>query len=196
MSRISVAGCEGIQVAGGWELRFPAGSGAPALLRLPELMSLHLHPEFGVKHFSGTMVYRKDVKLKGRSDGKRYFLDLGRVEVLAEVVVNGQAVGTVWKEPYRIEITKAVQPGENQLEIRVTNLWPNRMIGDEQLPEENQYSPFGPVLALPDWYIHNREKTGERITFCAWHSYRRTDPLLASGLLGPVKIFVAVEKVI
>jgi hypothetical protein len=71
--------------------------------------------------------------------GRRVLLDLGRVEVLAEVFINGRSAGLVWKEPYRLDVTDAVHSGANALEIRVTDLWTNRLIGDEFLPPENQY---------------------------------------------------------
>ena len=74
-------------------------------------------------------------------EGTCLFLDLGRVQVLAEVIVNGKNLGILWKLPFRVEVTDAIHPGDNDLEIRVTNLWPNRLIGDEQLPPENQYAP-------------------------------------------------------
>jgi hypothetical protein len=221
MRKLAIAGVRpAIFVGGAWELQFQEGRGAPPVLHLPELISLHLHADPRVRFFSGTVVYRKNLVLPRKDRGgktpgdrkqagQRLFLDLGRVEVLAEVRVNGQSIGTVWKEPYRIEITKALRAdalhsgsvgaatatsGTIELEIRVTTLWPNRLIGDEQLPAENEYSPFGPVLALPDWYVKNQAKPGERITFCAWHSFKKTDPLLASGLLGPVRLLTAVER--
>ena len=125
---------------------------------------------------------------------QRIFLDLGRVEVLAEVWVNSHLMGTVWKEPYRIEITTAIGPGPVHIEVRVTTLWPNRLIGDEEFPPENEYNPFGPIQSLPEWYVTGKPKPGQRTTFCVWHSYKAGDPLLAGGLLGPVTLQIAVER--
>jgi hypothetical protein len=210
-------------VEGSWELQFPANRGAPPSLELPALLSLHLHPDLGVRHFSGTAVYKKKISWGGHGAGatpgkalfdavddlghgsaldldagpvgkRRVFLDLGRVEVIAEVRLNGYELGILWKEPYRVEVTDTLRKGDNQLEVRVTNLWPNRLIGDEQLPPENEYSPFGPVLALPDWYVNNLPKSGKRVTFSVWHSCKKEEPLLASGLLGPVRILIAIQK--
>ena len=96
--------------------------------------------------------------------GERVVLDLGSVKNIAEVYVNGISCGTLWKPPFRADITDAVRRGRNSVEIRVTNLWPNRLIGDAGLPEER------------------------RITYSPIQFYAPSDPLLPSGLLGPVKI--------
>jgi len=187
------------KITGPWEVEFPEGLGAPSRTVLPELISLHRHPEEGIKYFSGTATYsnRFEVNADTLGSGRRLFLDLGRVEVSAEVLVNGENMGILWKPPYKVDITDSVHEGENTLEVRVATLWPNRLIGDEQLPEENQYGPptgeqgLG-LVALPDWYIENKSKPGERITFASWKHYDKDDPLLASGLLGPVRLRTAV----
>jgi beta-galactosidase/beta-glucuronidase len=96
----------------------------------------------GVKYFSGTATYTKrfTVTASAKAGGKRVYLDLGRAEVLAEVKVNGKDLGTLRKPPFRVDVTDAVHAGNNDLEVRLTNLWPNRLIGDEQLPPENEYA--------------------------------------------------------
>jgi hypothetical protein len=132
---------------------------------------------------------------------KRLFLDLGRVQVLAQVLINGKDLGILWKLPFRVDITDAVHAGDNDLEVRVTNLWPNRLMGDEQLPVENQYVAVGgrgagggggtanSIVAMPDWYVRGQPKpNGERITFTTWHHWNATDKLLESGLIGPVTL--------
>jgi hypothetical protein len=120
---------------------------------------------------------------------------LGRVEVIAEVTLNGKRLGTLWKEPYRLDITKAIFPGTNKLEIRVTNLWPNRMIGDAYLPKENDFDKDGLITKFPDWYINNNTKPGQRITFSAWNTFKKSDPLFESGLLGPVCVLLGNRKI-
>ena len=100
----------------------------------------------------------------GVRDGERVYLNLGEVKNLAEVTVNGKVYPVLWKPPFRADITDAVRRGRNSVEIRVTNLWPNRLIGDAGLPEE------------------------KRITYSPIQFYAPSDPLLPSGLLGPVKI--------
>jgi hypothetical protein len=94
--------------------------------------------EPAVKHFSGTAVYRKVFELVEPSTIQNppstLYLDLGTVKDTARVKLNGKDLGVVWCHPWRVEISKAVKPGENQLEIEVVNLWPNRLIGDSGLP--------------------------------------------------------------
>jgi hypothetical protein len=99
------------------------------------------------------------------------FLDLGNVEVIARVRLNGKLVGTRWTTPYRLEITDFVKDGELVLQIEVANLWVNRLIGDTNLPEE------------------------KRITWSTWKNVYKPDAkLLPSGLIGPVKIFIPQQK--
>ena len=199
-----------LELAGPWRVSFPPNLGAPPEVTLPELMSLHKHSEAGVKYFSGTATYTKrfSVAANATAGGKRLYLDLGWVEVIAEVRLNGRDLGTLWKPPYRVDITDAVRSGDNDLEIRVTNLWPNRLIGDEQLPPENEYSSGGPggamdflrigqIKKLPDWYVQGKPKPpGGRITFTTWKHYSKDSPLLESGLIGPVRLRTAVRRAI
>jgi len=176
-----------------WNVQFPAWSKAPAEISLPELVSLSKHADFNVKHFSGTATYLKDLNLKNEDlrYPKRIYLDLGRVENIAEISINGQKAGLVWKAPYRIEITSLVKEGTNNLKVEVTNLWPNRMIGDEFYPPENEYDEYGRIKFFPDWYVHQQSRPkNERVVFSPWKQYSNTDPLLESGLLGPVHIFI------
>jgi len=181
-------------LSGPWRVAFPAGLGAPPEVTLSALRSLHRHPDFGVRHFSGTAGYSTsfNVPRDALGDGRRLWLDLGRVEVIASVRVNGHPLGALWKPPFLIDVTDAVRAGENRLEVAVTNLWPNRLIGDEQLPEENAYpvtafSATGGIDSLPHWYREGKPKPpGGRITFSTWKHYAKDSPLLESGLLGPV----------
>ena len=153
-----------------------------------------MHTEFGVKHFSGTATYFTSFQFSEKIKGQRVLLDLGRVEIIAEVKINEKSLGILWKEPFSIDITKAIINGNNKLEVLVTNLWPNRMIGDEHLPTENEYDETGFIIKFPDWYLAEKPKPGERITFSAWNNFKKTDPLLESGLLGPVRLITGVEK--
>jgi hypothetical protein len=166
---------------------------------LPSLISLHRHSDPGVKFFSGHATYARtvDVPAAFLGDGKRVVLDLGRVEVVAQVRVNEQAAALLWKEPFRADITGLVRPGANQLEVTVTNLWANRLIGDEQLPPENEYRTDGEhgILRLPEWYTQGKPKpAGGRLTFTTWKFYSEDEPLLESGLLGPVRLLNPVVR--
>lgn len=182
------------ELAEPWRIRFPQGLGAPAEVTLDRLQSLHRHADAGVRHFSGTAGYTTSftVPQGALGKGRRFWLDLGRVEVIAVVRVNGRELGTLWKPPFLIDVTDVVRAGKNRLEVAVANLWPNRLIGDEALPEENVYpvtafSAAGGIDKLPDWYRAGKPKPpGGRVTFSTWKHYARDSPLLESGLLGPV----------
>ena len=190
---------------GPWSVAFQPERGAPGMITLPALQSLHRHEDPGVRHFSGTATYSKTwhMTASGGSDN-RVILDLGRVEVVAEIAVNGTSAGVVWKEPYRVDITQLVRPGENRLEVAVTNLWTNRLIGDEQLPAEDEFglraelgADAAGIVALPEWYLQNRPKPpGGRTTFATWRFYDADEPLVASGLLGPVRVWQPVPLVL
>jgi hypothetical protein len=190
------------ELSGAWDVRFPAGLGAPEQIRLPELISLHRHELAGVRYFSGTATYNKKFRLEGNlfGEGKHLFLDLGRVEIAAEVYLNGKNLGVLWGRPYQVEITDEAKEGENDLSVRVVNLWPNRLIGDEQLPPEYEFDQpqadrGACIKKMPDWYLNGQPKPkGKRIAFSTWKHYRKDDPLLESGLIGPVVIKNAIKQ--
>ncbi|MBE2216321.1 MAG: glycoside hydrolase, partial [Opitutaceae bacterium] len=125
---------------GRWTVRFPPGLGAPPEATLPVPGSWTEHPDEGVRFFSGTASYITTVVAPDTwfTDGARLALDLGAVGDLAEVRVNGRDLGLAWKPPYRIDVTPALRPGENRIEIHVTNQWTNRLIGDRAVPDERK----------------------------------------------------------
>ncbi len=189
-------------VEGPWELHFPEGQGAPAEpLILNELADWTQHADFGVRHFSGTARYSTSLRVDDEDLGSRshILLDLGEVREMAEVRVNGQRAEILWKPPFRTEITPLVRPGENELEIRVTNLWVNRLIGDESHPDEMKWTEIpGAALPLewPEWMKQGQARPdSDRV---AWTTrgkiWSRDDPLLPSGLLGPVRLLTAEER--
>jgi hypothetical protein len=111
------------------------------------------------------------------------------VQVIAEVRLNGQDLGILWKPPFRLNTTAALKPGANRLEVRVTNLWPNRMIGDEQLPDSMPWTRRRPLPSRwPGWLLKGEPRPDGRVTFCTRKVYKKDDPLLESGLLGPVRL--------
>jgi hypothetical protein len=207
-SRIVVADLpDPVPVAGPWHVSFPPESGAPESIDLAPLASLHRHPLAGVRHFSGTATYRQDLAIpRDATSGQQLFLDLGHVEVMAEVLLNGANLGVLWTRPFLVDVTHAVRPGANRLEIRVTNLWPNRLVGDEQEPDEDAFRPGagrsgfaalsgGAIEALPDWYMKGQPKPRTpRVAFTTWKHYTKDSPLLESGLIGPVVLRSAVTK--
>jgi hypothetical protein len=182
-------------------VNFPVDSGAPSQIKLDVLLPLNHHHDPGVRYFSGTCRYSRSFSFK-KPTGKslRQFLDLGVVEVLSEVILNGKSCGIFWARPSLVDVTDFLSEGENNIEIRVTNLWPNRLIGDEQVTEPYQYSPGGggsgfaslsggAILELPDWYQNNLPKPDDgKVTFATWKHYNKSSPLLQSGLLGPVAL--------
>jgi hypothetical protein len=149
-----------------WSVQFQPGRGAPATIQLDRLTSWSDNSNPGVKYFSGTATYSKTVEIPASAftPGTHLWLDLGDVKDLAGVEVNGKDLGILWKTPYKIDLTGLLVPGTNQLSIKVTNLWVNRLIGDQQ-----------------PWSV-------KKYTFADFMPYKADSPLLPSGLLGPVRL--------
>jgi hypothetical protein len=175
-------------LSGPWEVSFDPKWGGPAKATFATLEDWSNHVEDGIKYYSGTATYRRVFSLQSSVLSPRVYLDLGRVAVMAQVKVNGRDCGIVWTEPYRVEITSAVKPGENALEISVANLWPNRLIGDEQVTEESERNPGGNLKSWPAWIAEGKPSSPGRFTFSTWRLWKKDDVLLESGLLGPVRI--------
>lgn len=184
-------------VAGPWNLSFAPGLGAPPSVKLAKLSSWTESSIAGVKYFSGTAKYRSTFELarsarfpfeKTEQSAYQVLLDLGTVKNFARVRLNGKEFPVLWKEPFMIDVTGVLKPGVNRLEIEVTNLWPNRLIGDEQLPPDVEWEGMR-LKKWPDWLVQGkpRPKTG-RIAFTTWHFWRKDSKLLESGLIGPVVI--------
>jgi hypothetical protein len=153
-------------ISGAWDIAFQADRGAPAKIALEALGSWSDSPDAGVKYFSGTAIYSKAIQAPADwfKSGAKLWLDLGDVKNIAEITVNGKPFGILWRPPFRVDITDALKAGANTLEIKVTNLWVNRLIGDQQ-----------PGMA-------------KTYTYTAVKFYNADSPLLPSGLLGPVQI--------
>jgi hypothetical protein len=173
-----------------WTLAFPAGRGAPPSVTLPTLASWTEHTDPRVRYFSGTATYTTTFTVDGalRARDRALMLDLGRVKNIAEVAVNGKPLPTLWKAPWRTDITRLVRTGENTLTVRVTNLWVNRLIGDEQLPPEVEWAgAVGPIARFPQWLVDGKPRPHtERVAFSTWRFWGKDAPLLESGLIGPV----------
>lgn len=172
-----------MEVTGAWTVNFDrawfypveglSGKAAEGEFIFTKLDDWSQRPEPAIKHFSGTANYRLQFSLaEAPKPGATYLLDLGSASVSAQVKLNGQDMGVAWCSPWRVAITPALKQGENMLEIKVVNCWPNRLIGDGLLPKE------------------------QRRTHTNLRAYEATKPngekkelkLLPSGLHGPVRI--------
>jgi len=188
-------------VPGPWRVSFPAGRGAPETAMFERLESWTERPEPGIRFFSGTATYEKEIDLPaGRlAEAREWYLDLGEVFVMAEVEWNGSSLGTLWKPPFRVRVDGVARAGANRLVVRVTNLWRNRMIGDASLPDDDiEWNAPGRAGAFPsewpDWLEQGKPRPGGRIAFCTRKDvYKKDDPLLPSGLLGPVTLRAAAK---
>ena len=165
-----------MSLEGAWKVSFQAGRGAPEQAVFDPLVAWDKHPDSGIKFFSGTATYRKTFALTAEQAAQRVRLQLGTVLCLARVRVNGQDLGVVWTDPWSVELTGALKPGSNELEIEVTNTWVNRLIGDAALPPERRITRSNVTL-----------QAGKR-TLKAYQGYASEDPLMTSGLLGPVRL--------
>ena len=181
-----------LEITGPWELSFPPNWGAPAKVTLDKLISWTEHPDSGVKYFSGTATYLKTFAWDAKKQkSERYILDLGALKNIADVTLNGKSLGLLWKPPYRLDVTGALKTGKNTLQVKITNLWPNRLIGDEQLPADREWGGFwtGKCLkAWPQWLLDGKPSPTGRFTFTTWHHWNKDDEPLPSGLFGPVMI--------
>ena len=172
-----------------WEVTFPLNSDTSKSKTFSDLISWTDAKDEAIQHFSGTASYKKEFMLSDEllQSNKKIVIDLGSVFVIAEVIVNGKNAGVLWKAPFRVNIDEFVQKGKNTLEVKVTNLWSNRLIGDEKLKLD--YPRKGKrAKPLPDWLLNETERPSKRTTFASWNHYDKNDKLLKSGLLGPVKL--------
>lgn len=178
-----------IELNGPWSVSFPATIGATGInTTFDQLQSWHLSSNENIRYFSGTAVYKKQFDLTAKLLKPNYTieLDLGSVHVIAEVIVNGENLGIIWNPPFRLELGKALRTGKNDLEIRITNLWPNRLIGDAQIPDDVLWGDYLPK-EWPTWLADNgASRTSKRKTFTTWRHWGAKSGLQTSGLLGPV----------
>jgi hypothetical protein len=178
------------ELIGPWQIKFTSTYDPARSATYDKLKSWTDDENFDTKYFSGTGTYTKSVTVNPSllGKGKRLFLDLGEVHDLCRVRLNGKPVATLWKSPFRVDITNFAKPGANALEVDVTNLWTNRLIGDEQFPDDMGWEG-SQLRDWPKWFLnHQPRPEPRRKTFTTWrHNYKDT-PLLPSGLLGPVTL--------
>jgi hypothetical protein len=184
------------EIAGPWDVAFAPGMGAPAKATFDSLISWSDSGDETVRHFSGSATYTRTFALPAELPGEdvRLYLDLGNVQVMARVKLNGKDLDILWKPPFRMDVTDTVKPGDNLLEVEVVNLWVNRLIGDEQLPEDTERNPDGSLKVWPHWLLDGKQSPTGRYAFTTWRLWKKDSPLVPSGLLGPVTI-VASQRI-
>ena len=184
---------QAVEATGPWQVQFAPGWGGPAQATFDKLISWTSHSDPGIKYYSGAATYRTSFNVpRALLKGDRLlYLDLGNVQVMAEVKLNGKNLGLLWKPPFRVEVTGAAKAGENELEVKVVNLWPNRQIGDEQLPEDSERNPEGTLKRWPQWLLDGKPSPTGRYTFTSWRLWKKGDALFESGLIGPVRVVCA-----
>ncbi|TWU39675.1 hypothetical protein Poly41_25310 [Novipirellula artificiosorum] len=183
-----------IESTGPWDVSFPENLGTTSNAKFDELISWSTSPDQGIRHFSGTATYQKQFHLPKQliDPNLSLELDLGNVAVIAHILMNGEDLGILWKAPFRVSLDGCAREGVNHLEVRVTNLWPNRLIGDQQLPGDVEHR--GPnVKRWPDWLLNQTQRSSGRFGFPGYQHYQQDSDLIVSGLLGPVTVRSYVE---
>lgn len=186
-----------IPINGTWTVGFDEDK----VVEWPSLMPWNESIDSDIKYFSGTAHYEQHLYLNELDRHYRYILDLGEVKNLATVRVNGKVCGTLWRPPFTIDITEALLRGDNLLKVDVTNLWVNRMVGDEQEPDDVEWSepvafgaaPNSPTIGrfmkeVPEWLSQGQPRPSKRKAVVSFKFFEKDTPLLRSGLIGPVML--------
>ena len=173
-------------LSGPWSVSFDPKWGGPKEITFDRLTDWTTRPEKGIEYYSGIAAYKKDFDFPAlQTSGKhnRFYLNLGEVKNLAHVKLNGHDLGVVWTAPWEVDVTGIIKQKGNHLEIEVANLWLNRLIGDQQMPDDGVKDG-----KWPEWLLNKEKRTSGRYTFTTFNPYKKDDPLLKSGLIGPVTI--------
>ncbi|HVU55960.1 MAG TPA: glycosyl hydrolase [Puia sp.] len=168
---------------GAWAVSFDTVWGGPASVSFDSLYDWTKSGVDGIRYYSGIAHYRKTFDAPASGSGGRLYLDLGVVKDMARVRLNGEDLGVVWTAPWRVDVTDYLRKGANELDIAVVNRWPNRLIGDERLPDDGIKDG-----KWPEWLLAGKPRTSGRYTFTTYKHYSKDSPLLSSGLLGPVRV--------
>ena len=139
-----------VEITGSWLVKFPPNLGAPASKTFEKLVSWTDTADEGVKYFSGTATYCKDFAAPADAlvAGRRVILDLGSLRNVADVTLNGQHLGILWKPPFQVDVTSALRADTNQLQIDVVNVWANRIVGDAKLPKAQRVTQMAQKLPV------------------------------------------------
>ncbi|MCK9617743.1 MAG: glycosyl hydrolase [Lentimicrobiaceae bacterium] len=171
---------------GPWNIAFDPAWGGPEKVVFETLSDWTRRPEEGIRYYSGIATYSKTFDMPestGSLKKSELYLNLGKVKNMARIRLNGKDLGVLWTSPWQVNISGAVKKKGNKLEIDVANLWANRLIGDESLPDDGIKDN-----KWPDWLLNGTPRTSGRYTFTTHRFYKKDDPLMESGLLGPVSI--------
>jgi hypothetical protein len=181
-----------------WQVQFdPVWGGPVTPVTFTTLDDWTKRPEQGIKYFSGTAVYRTSFDIPATQIADKrpvLYLDLGIVKSIAKIILNNNDLGVVWTAPWNVKIPAGLLKAQgNVLTIEVTNVWANRLIGDEQEPADCKWLPghkgFQFLQEFPDWFLKNEPRPSKgRYCFTTWNYFTKTSPLISSGLLGPVRI--------
>ena len=166
-------------LAGPWQVAFAPAVGEPFTATFDRLTPWNENSNEAIKYFSGAATYRTKFNLTDAQARGLVRLELGKVRNIAHVRVNGKDLATIWTAPWRAQLTGAVHPGANDLEIEVTNTWVNRLIGDARLPEAQRLTKSNAQRPLGDF------KTGPKDNL---KGYKANDPLAPAGLIGPASL--------
>ena len=181
-----------VTLEGSWNVSFDPKWGGPEKIKFEKLQDWTANEMWGIKYYSGIATYKKSFNINNIENRKaKYYIDLGVVNDIARIKMNGKDIGVVWCAPWRIEISGALKEGTNELEIVVANRWINRLLGDRQEPDANVRT-----VKFENGLLGGKEFTTGRFTFtidAAMRSFKFTEPL-PSGLLGPVTIQEALIK--
>lgn len=182
-----------------WTVQFDPKGGGPKKIVLEPLEDWTARPEPGIKYYSGTARYESTFTTPPTFNPKnprRIWLDLGTVQHIAQVSLNGRDLGTLWTAPWHLEVTGLLKRGPNTFQIKVTNTWANRLIGDEQQPADLEWieghgNSGGSLKSFPAWLLKKQPRpSAGRYTFTTWNYFTKDSPLQPSGLLGPVTLQV------
>lgn len=180
-------------IDGAWEVFFNFIGEPSKKVVFETLSDWTAHSENSIKYFSGKATYRKTFSMTTLLKGRTYEIDIGKFKNVAELRLNGQCLGVVWCAPWKILVPEEIlKKGENQLEIDIINLWPNRMIGDEQLPDDVEWTAGVWTIpkSIPQWFEKNLPRPGGRKTFSSFKHWKKDSQLLPSGLFGPVRVLL------
>ena len=190
------------QIQGLWEIKFNPKMDKSFNSLFEDLQDFSLVEDPRIKYFAGSAIYSKAFNINEGEikSTNQYLLDLGTMNDIASIKLNGVNLGVTWYPPYIIDISKAIRSGSNELEISVTNNWANRLIGDEKEPADFEWGAdrgeLGRAMkSFPDWFVNNTARpSSSRKSFVLWYYYRENSQLKPAGLVGPVKLITREKK--